>query len=108
MKLPDEVLKYVNSLYDCGVRGNSDHPDGCSTLDEEMLSAMFIKSTPVYGLSALTGLVNWQFWDLLAAYMACQSLENQSAFTNYIVEKVIAYYTPLIEQIFKDKESNHE
>lgn len=108
MKLPDEVLKYVNNLYDKGVRGNYDHANGCSAYDEEVLSAMFIQSTSVYCLDELNSLIDWGFWGLLADYMKCQDIYSQSSVMNYISEKVVAYYAPKIDQIFKDKEEINE
>lgn len=100
----DEIKKYINNLYDSGARGTSDDPNGCTTLDEEYLTALFIQSTPKWLLENTSELdVKNELWDMLSDYMKCQTLETGSQILNYLVENAVALYQPKVKRLFEDR-----
>ena len=101
MKRTDELTKFVNNIYESGCHYSSDEPKGCSSFDEEYITALMIQATPPMlqeNVSELDG--QGQLWDLLAAYMKCQSLNNSSDLLTYLVENAVQLHRDRINLQF--------
>jgi hypothetical protein len=112
MKLSDDITRYANMLYDEGKRGTSDERNGCSSYDEEHLSALFILSTPRWLHPSIEQFdPKGELLDKLARYMKLQSLDNMSDVLDYLVEAAVALHKDKIQKLFdyrKDQDPNYE
>ena len=103
MNLENKVQKYINHLYDKGVRGTSDDNHGMSVYDEENIAYNLIQSTLPGDLPPLDSVFNnVEFLDCLAAYMESADAMDGICFIDEIVAKVTQYYRPQIKQLMDE------
>jgi hypothetical protein len=101
MLVTERIRKFVVNLYECGYRGLSDEPKGCTTFDEEYLASMLIQETPRPMLPDANAIDReGKLLDLIAAYMSQVSVENRDILMQYLVDNTIEYYKFDLKHIF--------
>ena len=101
-KTANDLTKFINNIYDSGCHYTSDEPKGCSTYDEEYITALMIQASPKWLQENISDLdPKAELWDMLASYMKCQTLETGSQILQYLVESSVAVYQERIKQQFE-------
>jgi hypothetical protein len=104
MKISDDITKFVNHLYEAGCHYPSNEPKGCSSYDEEYLTALFIQATPKWLLENTSELdPKNELWDLLAAFMKSQEVDDGVMVLNYLVENAVKLHSEKISRLFSDR-----
>ena len=109
MQLDNELIKYVNNLYDQGYRAAAGEKDGISEFDQEHLIALIIKQTPLPFLPEISQLdPKNELMDLIANYMSKYGLDDMTDVMDFLVAKVVEFYKPTVQLIMEKAHERSE